>query len=140
MKHLVIRLEGSALDAAVAFVYSHGFETPFFNISSGESGVYNVYSNGFDFDGLGYASQGERVPFHPSTDWAWAGPLLEQCDTVSFWHGQIGDAEIYFCSLMLNSAEGKERGVKATCYGPTRLVAFCRAYVSLSNRSSIDLP
>lgn len=139
-QHLVIHMEDSALDAAVALVYGIRTGTPFFKVGKLGDDLYGVYSLGNDFHGLGYESPGELVAFHPTVDWTWAGPIIEGLDGVSFWHAPTQHGRLQCCQIRIDDGRSKGRDLEIMCYGPTRLVAFCRAYVSLVYRATIELP
>ena len=65
---------------------------------------------------------------------------VEGLDGVSFWHAETQHGRIQCCEIRVYNGRSSGKDLEVMCYGPTRLVAFCRAYVSLVYRATIDLP
>lgn len=66
--------------------------------------------------------------FHPSTDWAQGGPIIER-----------EKMQTKFCGDYLGWGAIKD-GYVAGCFGPTLLIAGMRCHVTLEMGDEIDVP
>jgi hypothetical protein len=111
MKHRTATLEGALLDAAVAICEGYGDA---------------IYSYG-SFDAWAVVNR-----WNPSTDWGTGGPIIERAEI---------DLQRYGREV---APSAWEWSADAMCgrpqYGPTALVAVCRAYVASKLGPEVELP
>lgn len=125
-------LVGTALDWAVAKCSG----MPFFTRGGGWPGNYSVTVLAgekpvliFDLVGrIWREHQGITVPWSPSTDWGWGGPLLDE-------HGVwlSDDAVEHIASIHPHINEFIQTG-------PTKLIAACRAIVHAKLGGVVQVP
>jgi hypothetical protein len=115
MRYKIRELDGPLLDAAVALAEGYELDCDGYNLSVRESG-------------------GAPSAWHPSTDWAQGGPIIErerigvtwpeQSPALGYeWHANIAREDASF-----------------NCDGPTPLIAAMRAYCASKFGEEIDLP
>lgn len=131
-KHKVSELEGALLDAAVAdleLCYPWREHSP-------EPCEREITDRGW-----------MHLPYHPSTEWAQGGPIIERerillSPLESVWHAchiPSGYAPITWKDEYTGEVlEGG--GALVTARGPTPLIAAMRAYVASTFGDEVDLP
>lgn len=83
-----------------------------------------------DNGGVWCVSDGDVVPFTPSTDWAQGGPIIER-ERIS-----LGDVGIVNWKASVNKADM----YAVTHYGDTPLIAAMRCYVASKLGDNVDIP
>lgn len=127
-------LTGVALDWAVAKSVGayKGLVKPYKNSDTEESAL--IFPNAGHCEWM----QGE---YHPSTDWAQGGPLIDQYKIDLYWHHeyQLDDETRPMWEACCENAQV----VFADDYDPigeTALIAACRAIVAAELGDSVDVP
>lgn len=82
-----------------------------------------------DNGGVWHASDGDPIPFTPSTDWSQGGPIIER-ERIA-WTGQSARICRYF---------GKHTWQNFEEFGPTPLIAAMRCYVACKLGAEIEIP
>lgn len=119
MKVKTSELTGAALDWAVA--KCEGVEVKKFKESPSL-----FYGKGFD-------------KYHPSTDWAQGGPIIEKMHGYCMEHyPELPEDERFYCSTSSVAETWHDHPVSAR--GGTTLVAAMRAYVASKLGDEVDVP
>jgi hypothetical protein len=146
MSHFVelktAELTGQALDWAVAKCS----EMPLFTMGDEWPGNYSVTMTAaekpiliLDFTGRMWREyQGVTVPWEPSTNWAQGGPLLDKYATMVF--SRDSSADVMIGGFWNPSREAACEKKTPNAYGPSILVALCRAIVAANLGSVVQVP
>ena len=119
-KHKVSELEGALLDAAVA-----------------KAEGWTVWNENFCGRGICYATGDETAPtrmhFHPATQWADAGPLIER-ERIMLeppWSPNAGGNGVWVAWTEFDRTGGR---------GDSPLIAAMRAYLANKFGDEVELP